>query len=265
MNSENKLKMLKETELFVLDMDGTIYFEDTPIDGAIAFCNEIYRTKRLLYFTNNASRSPNDYVEKLKKIGYPAERENVVTSGDVTIAYLNRYYQGKSVYLLGTRELEKSFLENGITISENSDIVVVSFDLTLTYEKLSKACTLIRNGAEFFSTHPDINCPVKGGFIPDSGAICEAIAASTGKKPRYFGKPYAETAEMLEQISGINRGKTAMIGDRLYTDIALGKKNGILSILVMTGETTPELLKDATGDYVPDLVYDSVYEILKDI
>lgn len=262
MNSEANLKRLRETELFVLDMDGTIYLEDQPISGAIDFCNSICRTKKLFYFTNNASRSPYDYVEKLNRLGFPAERQNVVTSGDVTIAYLRKYHPNEGVYLVGTPELEKDFRENGIPLTKDAKIVVVSFDLTLTYEKLSHACTLIRNGALFYSTHPDLNCPVKEGFIPDSGAICAAVTASTGVFPRYFGKPHAETAEMLEQLSGVPRSKIAMIGDRLYTDIALGKRNGLLSILVMTGETTEEMLREAEGENRPDLVFGSVSEIL---
>ena len=162
------------------------------------------------------------------------------------------------MYLVGTPALEESFAKAGIELSDNSDIVVVSFDLTLTYEKLEKACTLIRNGAKFFSTHPDINCPTEDGYIPDSGAICGAVTLSTGVEPRYFGKPYAETVEMIETISGIDRSHAVMVGDRLYTDIALGKKNGMLSLLVMSGETTEEMVNNASDEEKPDLIYSSV-------
>jgi HAD superfamily hydrolase (TIGR01450 family) len=133
--------------------------------------------------------------------------------------------------------------------------------MTLTYEKLEKACTLIRNGAKFYSTHPDINCPTKDGFIPDSGAICAAIELSTGVKPRFFGKPNAETVEMLEEKSGLSRDNICMVGDRLYTDIALGRKNNMLSILVMTGETTKDMLDKAEGDNIPDLVFERISDI----
>lgn len=258
-NSPENLQKLSETKLFVLDMDGTIYLGKNPIDGAIDFCERIIKSgRKLMYFTNNASRNPEDYVKKLNSLGFPCEREMIVTSGDVTIAYLKKYYPGKPVYLVGTPALEESFRSAGIELSEDSDIVVVSFDLTLTYDKLEKACTLIRNGAKFFSTHPDINCPTEYGYIPDSGAICGTVTLSTGVEPRYFGKPYAETVEMIETISGIDRAHAVMVGDRLYTDIALGKKNGMLSMLVMSGETTSEMVEKATEAEKPDLIFDSV-------
>ncbi len=261
-NTPENLKKLAETKLFVLDMDGTIYLGKKPIDGAIDFCERIIRSgRKLMYFTNNASRNPNDYVEKLNSLGFPCERDMIVTSGDVTIAYLKKYYSGKPVYLVGTPALEKSFTQAGIVLSEESDIVVVSFDLTLTYEKLEKACTLIRNGAKFFSTHPDINCPTEDGYIPDSGAICGAVTLSTGIEPRYFGKPYAETVEMIETLSGIDRSHAVMVGDRLYTDIALGKKNGMLSLLVMSGETTDKMVEMANDNEKPDLIFESVAKV----
>lgn len=262
-NSPENIKKLKEIQLFVLDMDGTIYLGTNPIDGAKDFCNRIFEQNKLVYFTNNASKAPEDYVTKLTKLGFPAQRKSIVTSGDVTIAYLKKYHKGQSVYLVGTPQLEKSFTDNGIVLSKDSKVVVVSFDLTLTYEKLETACTLIRNGAVFYSTHPDINCPTEDGFIPDSGAICSAVSLSTGVQPRYFGKPYAETVEMLEVLSGLSRDKIAMVGDRLYTDIALGKKNGMMSILVMTGETTKEDLEKASAQEQPDLIFDSISDIGK--
>ena len=260
-NTAQNLEKLKNIKLFVLDMDGTIYLDSTPLSGAIDFCNKLNSQNMLCYFTNNSSKNPLDYVEKLNKIGFPAERRHIITSGDVTISYLNKHHKGESVYLLGTKALEDSFTAGGITLSEDAKIVVVGFDMTLTYEKLEKACTLIRGGAKFYSTHPDINCPTKDGFIPDSGAICAAIELSTGVKPRFFGKPNAETVEMLELKSGLSRENIAMVGDRLYTDIALGKKNGMLSILVMTGETTKEMLDMAEGDNIPDLVFDRISDI----
>lgn len=264
-NSTQMLNKLKDVKMFVLDMDGTIYLDAIPLPGAIDFCNTIEKSRKLLYFTNNASRNPMDYVERLTRIGFPATRENIVTSGDVTIDFLNTFHKGEPVYLVGTPALEKSFTEGGITLSDDAGIVVVSFDLTLTYEKLERACTLIRNGAKFYSTHPDINCPTADGFIPDSGAICEAVKLSTGVEPRYFGKPNAETADMLCRISGLQKHEIAMVGDRLYTDIALGKKNGLVSILVMSGETTKEMLDEATGDNVPDLVFDGIHDILDEL
>ncbi|MEG2118470.1 MAG: HAD hydrolase-like protein, partial [Clostridia bacterium] len=185
----------------------------------------------------------------------------VISSADVTEDFLNTYHSGKSVYLVGTPALEQSFLNHKINLSDGSsaDIVVCSFDTTLTYDKLDKACHLIRNGALFYSTHPDFNCPVKKGFIPDSGAICALITASTGKNPRYFGKPYKETAEYIAKYTGVSNDDLAVFGDRLYTDIALGKNHGITSVLVLSGETN---FDDVNESNKPDYIFKKLGDII---
>ena len=260
-NDPRVLEKLKNVKMFVLDMDGTIYLDRNPLPGAIEFCRMLDESGRLIYFTNNASRSPLDYVKRLNDMGFPAARKNILTSGDVTTAYLKKHHPGKPVYLLGTPTLAQSFEAEGICLSEDADIVVVSFDKTLTYDKLEHACTLIRGGAKFYATHQDINCPTASGFIPDCGAICEAIRLSTGVPPRYFGKPNQETAEMLCDFTGLKREEIAVVGDRLYTDIALGAKNGMLSILVMSGETTEEMRVSAPEGQRAALVFHGVYEL----
>lgn len=252
---------LKNIELFVLDMDGTIYLGDRILPNAIEFVKTARETgRKVVFFTNNASKNPNNYVDKLNRMGFGATRSDVVTAGDVTIEYLKRNRSGESVYLVGTPALEQSFIEAGITLSKDANIVVSSFDTTLTYEKLVIACDLIRNGADFYCTHPDFNCPTENGFIPDSGAIAALITASTGATPKYFGKPHKETADMISELFGVSFDKTAIVGDRLYTDIALGKNNGLMSVLVLTGETK---IEDVNEDNAPDIILDGIGEILK--
>lgn len=252
---------IKNIRLFVLDMDGTIYLGDKILPGAMEFVKTARDMgKKVVFFTNNASKNPLNYVDKLNKMGFGAVREDVVTAGDVTIEYLKRHRNGESVYLVGTPALEESFKQAGIELSTNADIVVSSFDTTLTYEKLVIACDLIRNGADFYCTHPDYNCPTETGFIPDSGAIAALITASTGILPKYFGKPHKETADMISELFGIPFHETAIVGDRLYTDIALGRNNGLMSILVLSGETKME---DVNEDNAPDVIFDGIGEILK--
>lgn len=252
---------IKNIKLFVLDMDGTIYLGDKILPGAIEFVKTARETgRRVVFFTNNASKNPNNYVEKLNRMGFGAVRNDVITAGDVTIEYLKRYRNGEPVYLVGTPALEQSFRDAGITLSETAKIVVSSFDTTLTYEKLVIACDLIRAGADFYCTHPDFNCPTETGFIPDSGAIAALITASTGVKPKYFGKPHKETADMISELFGVPFNETAIVGDRLYTDIALGKNNGLMSILVLSGETK---LSDVNDENAPDVILNGIGEILK--
>ena len=251
---------LKKIKLFVLDMDGTIYLGDKILPGAIEFVHTARKMgKKVVFFTNNASKNPNNYVEKLNRMGFGATREDVVTAGDVTIEYLKRNRPDEAVYVVGTPALHNSFEEAGIQISENANIVVSSFDSTLTYEKLVISCDLIRNGADFYCTHPDFNCPTENGFIPDSGAIAALITASTNKSPKYFGKPYKETADMISELFGVPFEETAIVGDRLYTDIALGKNSGLMSVLVLSGETKIEYVN---VDNAPDIILNGIGEII---
>jgi 4-nitrophenyl phosphatase len=258
---------LKNKKLFVLDMDGTIYLEETVIPGAVEFINTLREQgKDYLFFTNNSSKDGTMYVEKLNRLGFYAPPEKIMTSGDVTINFLKTLRPGKTVYLSGTPALEKSFRENGIPLTdENPDIVVIGFDLTLTYEKIDKMCHYIRNGAEFIATHPDVNCPVEKGFLPDCGAMCAMIEASTGKSPKYLGKPQPETIEAILRVTGLHKEDIAVVGDRLATDIALGVYHGVTSILMLTGATSKEDL--AASSIKPSYVFDSImdlYKILKE-
>lgn len=168
-----------------------------------------------MYFLRiNSSKSPKTYIDKLAKMGCYIKRNQIITSGDVMIQYLKEYYPEKKVYLVGTPDLEENFRENGILLTrEMPDVVVIGFDMTLTYEKLERACTYIRNGAVFLATHLDINCPTKDGFIPDCGAMCAAISLSTGKEPKYVGKPFKETVDMVLEMTGAKREAMSFVGD----------------------------------------------------
>jgi HAD superfamily hydrolase (TIGR01450 family) len=235
-------------------------------DFAIRFIDRLRANgKRVLFFTNNASHTTEFYHSKLSRLGFSPREGEIMTSGDVTIEFLKRHRPGKTVYLVGTDELVESFRAAGIPMltgkEEKADIVITSFDTTLTYEKLDNACRLVRGGAEYLSTHPDFNWPTETGFIPDSGAIAAFVTASTGKTPTYFGKPYAETVEMIGEVSGLSRDKMCVFGDRLYTDIALGKKHGVTAVLVMTGETTEEDVDAADVAQKPDYVFPSLAEV----
>ena len=256
-----KYEILKETELFVLDMDGTFYLDNDVIDGALDFLDEVKKAgKRFVFFTNNSSKSPGTYIDKLAKMGCNIGREQIITSGDVMVQYLKEYYPGKEVDLVGTPDLEDNFRENGIRLTkEMPDVVVIGFDMTLTYEKLERACTHIRNGAVFLATHLDINCPTKDGFIPDCGAICAAISLSTGKEPKYVGKPFKETVDMVLELTGAKREEVSFVGDRIYTDVKTGVANGAHGILVLTGETKPEDIPKS--DVVPDAVFTGLKEM----
>ena len=257
-----KSSIFDKTKYFIIDMDGTFYLGNQILPGAADFLKAVEKAgKQYLFFTNNSSRSPRDYMAKLEKMGCPITRDQIMTSGDVTIRYLQTHYPDKTVYLVGTPPLVESFQEAGIhLVNEKPDIVVIGFDTTLTYEKLSNACTFIREGALFLATHLDINCPTETGFIPDCGSFCAAISLSTGKQPKYLGKPFAETVEMVLDKTGYKKEEIAMVGDRLATDIAFGLNNDILSVMVLTGEATMEDVEQ--GSIKPDIILPHAKEIL---
>lgn len=261
--SLSKEEALKDVKLFVLDMDGTFYLSNNIIEGSLDFIQKVKDTGReFLFFTNNASRVSSFYQEKLRKMGLEVDISDIVTAGDVTIEYLKSFYPGKRVYLNGTPLLEDSFREKGIClVQDDPDVVIQSFDLTLTYDKLEKICTFVRNGVPFLATHMDTNCPMDYGFIPDCGAMCDLITSSTGVRPKFLGKPCRETMDMILKITGKTVDEIAFVGDRIYTDVATGVNNGAKGILVLTGEADMQTV--AESDVEPTCIYDSLYEMSK--
>ena len=260
--------VIKDKKLYIFDMDGTIYLGGIPFDFAKRFIKNLRASgRRVLFFTNNASHTSPFYLKKLDRLGFEPREDEIMTSGDVTLEYLKRYRAGKSVYMVATDELVEEYAAKGIKLvngesdPQSADIVITSFDTTLTYEKLNIACRLIRNGAEYLSTHPDFNCPTENGFIPDSGAIAALVTASTGKTPTYFGKPYKETIEMIGEATGFDNSEMCIFGDRLYTDIALGKSFGVTSVLVLSGETTEEDVDSALPKDKPDFAFASLDDV----
>lgn len=265
----NSHEILSKKTLFIFDMDGTIYLGGKPFDFAIKFIKNLRKSgKSVLFFTNNASHTTEFYQSKLAKMGFEPGEEEILTSGDVTYEFLSRYRNGKSVYMVATDELVREYVKKGINVIEDhsakhADIVVTSFDTSLTYEKINAACRLIRGGAEYISTHPDFNCPTEDGFIPDSGAIAALVTASTGVYPTYFGKPYKETIEMISEYTGFSTEQMCIFGDRLYTDIALGKSFGVTSCLVLSGETKQSDVDSAEDKDKPDLTFNSLEDVDK--
>ena len=273
---EKKKEVLENTDLFVLDMDGTFYLDNDILDGALDFLEAVKKTgKDYIFFTNNSSKTPDLYIDKLAKMNCYITRDQIMTSADVMIRFLKSEHKGESVYILATEQVKKSFEDEGINVfvpeipeseayvpagtDRIPDIVVVCFDKSLTYNSLNNACTYIRRGSKFLATHLDINCPVKDGFIIDCGAMCAAISLSTGNEPQYVGKPFKETVDMIIDKTGVKRDRISFVGDRLYTDVATGVKNGAKGILVLTGEATVDDIEPS--NVKPTAVFDSIKEM----
>ena len=258
----NKKDAMRGVRLFVLDMDGTVYLGDRLIPGALDFVRAVEEDpdRDFVFFTNNASRVPRVYVEKLRRLGIDVPESKVITAGDVTAAFLQKEYAGKRVLLNGTPLLEENWGAKGIVlVEEEPDVCVQSFDTTLTYEKLDRICRYVRSGVPFIATHMDTNCPTEDGFMPDCGAMCALITESTGVKPRFFGKPFGETVEMITALTGYAKEDMAFVGDRIYTDVATGVNNGAKGFLVLTGEADMDTVR--ASDVVPSCIYESLGEM----
>lgn len=253
---------VKELAGFILDMDGTLYLGDTLLPGAAELLASL-QTRHLpfLYLTNNSSRDATMYAEKLNRLGLPATPDQILTSGAATAAWLRAHHPHARLFVLGTPSLQAEFASAGFQVVDNApDLVVLGFDTTLTYARLARACTFIRQGVPWIATHPDINCPVPGGFIPDAGAIAAAIIASTGVQPQVIiGKPNPYIFQEALARLGTPAAATAMVGDRLYTDMAGARRAGLVAILVLSGETTRADLE--TAAIQPDLIFLSVREL----
>ncbi len=163
---------------------------------------------------------------------------DVFTSGDAALLYLAENHFSKDILLIGTPSLEEQFAAAGYNVRvKNPGAVVLGFDTTITYEKLTALCDAVRAGLPYVATHPDLNCPVPGGFIPDVGAVIAFVKASTGREPdAVIGKPNGYIARAAARKYGVPLASLCMVGDRLYTDIALGAC-GCGTVLVLCGET----------------------------
>lgn len=264
------MNKLKDKKLFLLDMDGTIYFENTLFPYALEFIDLLNYTKReYVFLTNNSSKSCKVYLDKLNKLGIKASMDNLFTSSLATIYYLNNIKKGATIYVVGTKALKEEFKESGFNVVEDIhhdiDFLVVGYDNELNYQKLVDAVHLLKRDVPFIATNPDLVYPAgKDLFYPDCGSFCHMLEVATGRKPFYLGKPRKEMIELILDKKGYRKEETILIGDRLYTDIACGINAGVTTALVLSGETNEEDL--VTSPFKPDYVFDSIkdiYDIIK--
>jgi HAD superfamily hydrolase (TIGR01450 family) len=247
-------KKLNDFKHYCFDLDGTVYVGKDKIEGAIEAIESLYEQGKDVHFvSNNSSKNKSDYVNRLKNIGLHATEEQIILSTDSTIDFL-KSMDVKKVYVLGTKSLKKMFLDANIDLcSHNPEFVVVGYDTELDYNKLVDACRLINKGVDFISTHCDDVCPSEDGPIPDAGLLTEMLERTTGKKVyRVFGKPNPEVILNLMEKNSISKGDIVMIGDRLYTDIAMANNADIASILVLSGDTTRDEVENSpnSANYV---------------
>lgn len=243
-------------------MDGTIYLGNKLFPVTIPFLTAVKNSGRKFYFfTNNSSKNSRNYIEKLSKMNIEVTKEQMLISNHVMINWLQEKHKGQTAYVIGTKELIEELEENGIkTDKKTGDYVLLGFDTSLNYEKLVIGCDLVREGKAIYGLNPDFNCPTETGFIPDCGSMATLVKASTGVQCEFFGKPSRHTLEFLLKATNCREDELAIIGDRLYTDVATAKDSDVTGILVLSGETKKEDIEKSS--IKPDFVFENIGEII---
>ncbi len=255
------MSLFCDVKMFLLDMDGTFYLGDELLVGAKEFlsvCKE--KNIRYMFLTNNSSKSAKEYIKKLSKWDIFPNEEDMFTSGDASLMYMQENFCEKEILVIGTESLHEQFQKEGyVTDAKNPKAVVLGFDTDINYQKLTRLCDAVRSGVPYIATHPDFNCPVPGGMIPDIGGIIALVNACAGRMPdTIVGKPNAYIAKAAAKKAGLSVKDLCMVGDRLYTDIALGKA-GVQTALVLSGETKQSDLEKS--DITPNSVHENLAEM----
>ncbi|MFN8457378.1 MAG: HAD-IIA family hydrolase [Anaerolineae bacterium] len=256
---------LNDIHALIIDMDGVLWLDNTPLPGLIPLFDLLHR-RNISYMlaTNNASKTANQYAQKMAKFGVAIQLDRVLTSPLATAHYLKtRFGAGAKVYVVGQEGLIEPMQEAGFTIltdlSQTADVVVAGVDFTLTYDKLKYATLHIQRGAQFVGTNGDVTFPAEEGAWPGAGSILAAIAAATGVKPTTIGKPERLMFDIAVAKMGSQPAQTAMLGDRLETDILGGQRAGLKTILVTTGIDNEATI--AEKHIQPDAIFSGIAEL----
>lgn len=262
----DKVNQLEQIKLYLFDMDGTLYLGNSLYDFTIELLDTLKNTgRKYLFMTNNSSKSVDDYIKKLANLGIPAVREDFITSSQATAYYLKEHHSGKKLYVCGTESLKQELQSEGFIVTDNLDeveCIVMGFDTELSFKKLEDVSRLlaVHPNLPYIATNPDYVCPTEFGSVPDCGSVCDMIFNATGKRPVVIGKPSPLMPELAMKRHGFSKEETAVVGDRIYTDVKSGLNAGITGILVMSGETTYDIL-EASEDK-PHFVLKNAGEII---
>ena len=258
---------LSGKKLFLFDIDGTLAVGDTLYEGSADLLDYVRRIGGKSYFiTNNSTKSGADYVKKFRECFHlETTEEQFVTAGYLTLRFLLRNYADRTIYCMGTRSFIDELRRHGLTVTEKCQpdvaCVVVAYDSELSYEKLCETSkVLLTMDVPFYATNPDLRCPIDFGFIPDCGAMCGLLEATTDRHPTYLGKPSKKVVDLCLKLSGFAPEETLVVGDRLYTDIACGINGGVDTCVLFTGEAQKKDLQDTP--YKPTYAFDTVKDLL---
>lgn len=261
---------------FIFDLDGTLYLGEKALPGAVETIQELrQRGKRPLFVTNKPLYPRENYAAKLTRLGIPTPPEDVITSGYVLGYHLAHTVPQQALYVIGEDNLKVELKGHGLVVlpefddqdergvidTSGIDAIVVAFDRTFNYRKLNTAYQALLRGAHFYATNPDKTCPMPGGGIPDAGATIAALEHLTGRKVELLaGKPSKLMVQVAMDCLGLPPERCMMTGDRLETDVRMGKEAGMYAAVVLTGASTREQADQAIPR--PDLILDNVGQLL---
>lgn len=260
-------EILKKKKLFLFDMDGTIYLDGEIFDGTLDMLDYVKQIGgKTVYVTNNSSKNVDGYIERLKKMGITATKDDFMTSVNVTGMYLQKHHKNEKMYVFGTKALVSALKEEYgllVTTEYEDDItcLVIGFDTELTFQKLEDASRLLLTKPEitYIATNPDFVCPRSFGSVPDCGSIAQALYNATGRMPKVMGKPEAQVALSAMERYGYGKEETVIIGDRVYTDIICGVNAGVTAVLLLSGESTMETVEQS--EIKPDIILKDIREM----
>jgi NagD protein len=257
----NQMDIIREKKGYIIDMDGVIYHGDRLLPGVKEFVDWLYREdKKFLFLTNASGKSPKELQHKLKRMGLDVDESHFYTSALATAKFLSRQHPDCSAYVIGEPGLFNALHDVGITVSDvDPDYVVIGETSSYNYEKLCKAVCLVRDGAKLIGTNSDLTGPSEQGILPACRALVAPIELATGKSAYYVGKPNPLMMRTGLRMLGVHSEETAMIGDRMDTDIIAGIESGLDTVLVLSGVTTRETVENYP--YRPRIILNGVGEI----
>lgn len=261
------IEILRSKKLFLFDMDGTLYLGNKLYDFTLELLDMLKKTGRhYLFMTNNSSKSVDDYVKKLASLGIKADRNDFMTSSQATAFYLHKHHEGQKLYVCGTQSLKDELIREGFSVTEDvneTECIVMGFDTELTFQKLHDVSFMLLTRPElpYIATNPDYVCPTEFGSVPDCGSVCDMIYNATKKRPVVIGKPSPLMPQLAMEALSIKDSEACVVGDRIYTDIKSGLNAGITSVLVLSGETTKEILEESVDK--PHIVLENAGQILE--
>lgn len=258
----NSLKYLCNKKIFFFDRDGTLTLGDSLISRADECLEKLnYKGKKYFIMTNNSSATPEEHIVKMNEFGLRVHIDNVLVSTDHAINFLLKNNL-KNVFWMAKESVSRYLIRCGLIYDDQRpQVLLLTWDTEMTYQKLVKFCYLVQLGIPYYATHPDITCPTKHGPIPDIGTTIKIIELTTGVLPTHvFGKPDKGFLETKLNDLGLTPNEAVVIGDRLYTDIQIAKNINCLSVLVLSGETTRFDYKSSV--LKADIVVNSVADLV---